>query len=227
MTSIGFLYTQSNDRLWRKNRQTNSGSTCLGRDINRNWPYKWSTPGGASTNPCAEDFKGGTEGDSPEAGALAVWLKDIKKKQGLKLFVDYHSYSQLFMTRRFLPGHSGVHRHLSLPTSTNRQYLTAYGYSCDTVPANNAEYQSLAKGAVAAIKAVHGVQFKYGPICSTIYKATGASVDYVNDIIGSDYTFTSELRDRGLSGFILPPNQILPSGEESYAGLRYLLLNMK
>jgi murein tripeptide amidase MpaA len=93
--------------------------------------------------------------------------------------------------------------------------------------ANNNELQALAKGAVAAIKAVHGTSFDYGPICSTIYKATGSSVDYVNDVVKSDYTFTSELRDTGNYGFVLPANQIVPSGEEAYAGLRYLLLNMR
>lgn len=33
----GFAYTQSTDRLWRKNRQKVSTSSCLGTDINRNW----------------------------------------------------------------------------------------------------------------------------------------------------------------------------------------------
>jgi carboxypeptidase A4 len=37
----GFAYTQSTDRLWRKNRQSVSTSSCLGRDINRNWPNHW------------------------------------------------------------------------------------------------------------------------------------------------------------------------------------------
>src|SRR4051812_7154726 len=58
LTDLGFVYTQTNDRLWRKNRQTLSGNSCVGRDINRNWPYMWSVPGGASTDPCAEDYKG-------------------------------------------------------------------------------------------------------------------------------------------------------------------------
>ncbi|KAJ9148825.1 Zinc carboxypeptidase [Coniochaeta hoffmannii] len=197
----GFLYTQSSNRLWRKNRQSTSGSTCIGHDINRNWPYQWSVTGGASTDPCAEDFKGKTQGDAPETQVLSAWMQKIKSAQGLKLFIDYHSYSQLFMT--------------------------PYGYSCTAVTANNNELQALAKGAVAAIKAVHGTAFDYGPICSTIYKATGSSVDYVNDVVKSDYTFTSELRDTGNYGFVLPANQIVPSGEEAYAGMRYLLLNMK
>ncbi|KAH7020770.1 uncharacterized protein B0I36DRAFT_252034 [Microdochium trichocladiopsis] len=197
----GFIYTQTTDRLWRKNRQSTSGSSCVGHDINRNWNYQWSVSGGASTNPCAEDFKGTSGGDTPEFKALSSWLSGIKSKQGLKLFIDYHSYSQLFMT--------------------------PYGYSCTAVSTKNTELQSLARGAVAAIKAQSGYTYQYGPICSTIYKATGSSVDYVNDVIGSDYTFTSELRDTGNYGFVLPANQILPSGQEAYAGFRYLLLNMR
>ncbi|MCJ1240681.1 hypothetical protein MMC14_008685 [Varicellaria rhodocarpa] len=218
----GFSYTQTNDRLWRKNRQTTSGSSCLGHDINRNWPYMWSVAGGASTDPCAEDFKGNEyspkqqevlpanqnhllglqQGDAPETGVLSSYLNTLAKAStGLKLYIDYHSYSQLFMT--------------------------PYGYSCTVVATNNANLQSLAGGVVAAIKAVYGTVFQYGPICTTIYQATGSSVDYVNDVTKAQYAFTSELRDTGKNGFVLPANQILPSAVEAYAGVRYLLLNMK
>lgn len=89
--------------MWRKNRQTTSGSNCLGHDINRNWPYKWDVPGGASTNPCAEDFRGVSAGDAPETKALSAFLQKTKNAQGLKLYIDYHSYSQLFMTRKPAP----------------------------------------------------------------------------------------------------------------------------
>ncbi|OHE96042.1 zinc carboxypeptidase [Colletotrichum orchidophilum] len=197
----GFIYTQTTNRLWRKNRQSTSGSNCIGHDINRNWPFQWSVTGGASTDPCAEDFKGASQGDAPETAALSAWLAKTKSAQGLKLFIDFHSYSQLFMT--------------------------PYGYSCTAVSAKNSELQSLAKGAVAAIKAVHGTSYQYGPICTTIYKATGNSVDYVNDVVKADYTFTQELRDTGNYGFILPASQIVPTSEETYAGVRYLLQNMK
>lgn len=96
----GFLYTQSSDRLWRKNRQTNSGSSCVGRDINRNWNYMWNVPGGASTDPCADDYKGVSAGDTVEFKALSSYIQNLKNTQGLKLYIDYHSYSQLFMTRK-------------------------------------------------------------------------------------------------------------------------------
>jgi carboxypeptidase A4 len=86
--------------------------------------------------------------------------------------------------------------------------------------------QSLAAGVAKAIKAVYGTSYKYGPICSTIYQATGTSVDYVNDVTQAKHTFTIELRDTGTNGFVLPASQILPSGVETWAGLRYLLINM-
>lgn len=104
---------------------------------------------------------------------------------------------------------------------------TAYGYSCSVVSSNNAEYQSLASGVVAAIKSVYGTVFRTGAICPTIYQVSGGSVDYVTDVSKAQYTFTSELRDTGNYGFVLPANQILPSAIEAFAGLKYLLLNLK
>ncbi|KAL8752131.1 MAG: hypothetical protein Q9199_005962 [Rusavskia elegans] len=198
----GFVYTQTNDRLWRKNRQSTSGSSCLGHDINRNWNYQWATPGGASTDPCAQDFKGLAPADAPETVVLANFVNKLAASaQKLKLFIDYHSYSQLFMT--------------------------PYGYSCTVLTANNAEYQSLAQGVAAAIKSVYGTVFKTGPICPTIYQVSGSSVDYVADVTKAQYSFTSELRDTGKYGFVLPANQIAPSGVEAWAGLRYLLGNLR
>lgn len=114
-----------------------------------------------------------------------------------------------------------------MPKQADKLAIKAYGYSCTAVARKNEELQSLARGAAAAIRAVHGTSFETGPICSTIYKATGNSVDYANDVVGADYTFTAELRDTGRYGFVLPASQIVPSGEEAYAGVRYLLQNMK
>ena len=30
------------DRYWRKNREPNEGSVCVGTDLNRNWDANWS-----------------------------------------------------------------------------------------------------------------------------------------------------------------------------------------
>ncbi|CAK7205308.1 hypothetical protein SEUCBS139899_008077 [Sporothrix eucalyptigena] len=206
----GFVYTQTTDRLWRKNRQTNTNASltttstspaCIGRDINRNWPIAWGVDGGASSDPCAQDYRGGAQADAPETVALTSWLLATHKRQSIALYIDYHSYGQLFMT--------------------------PYGYSCERFPANNAELQDLATGAADAIYDIHGVYFQSGGICSMLYKSTGNSVDYVHDVVGVPYSFTSELRDMGQTGFVLPPAQIRPSCEEALAGVQYLLKNIE
>ncbi len=124
--------------MWRKNRQTTSGSSCLGHDINRNWPYKWDVSGGASDNPCAEDFRGRSAGDAPETKALTSFLQKTKTAQGLKLYIDYHSYSQLFMSRKqllsafrfFLLGENMLNPHLQ-PTDTRAALCPPTTPSCN------------------------------------------------------------------------------------------------
>jgi len=90
----GFVYSQTTDRLWRKNRQTVSGNSCVGRDINRNWPYKWEVTGGASTNPCSETYKGVAAGDAPENRALSAQVRTLRDSRGIRLYLDVHSYGQ-------------------------------------------------------------------------------------------------------------------------------------
>lgn len=59
-------------------------------------------------------------------------MRAVRDQQGVKMYMDWHSYSQLWMT--------------------------PYGYTCSTLPAANAELQSISGGAVAAIEAVYGTQ---------------------------------------------------------------------
>ena len=113
-------------------------------------------------------------------------------------------------------------KHISL--SNTCRY--PYGYTCSGVLPNSAKYSSLTKGAIAAVKAVHGTAFTGGPICTTIYQVSGDSVDYAFEVAKANYSMTVELRDTGNFGFVLPAAQILPSGEEMWAGLAYMLKNM-
>jgi len=49
--------------------------------------------------------------------------------------------------------------------------------------------------------------------------ATGSSMDYVKGTFGTPITYTYELRDTGRYGFLLPPAQIIPTGEETLDSL--------
>jgi hypothetical protein len=99
-TLPGFVYSQVADRLWRKNRQPGpSGSTCVGRDINRNWEFGWdSNPLGASTNPCSQTYKGVKPSDSPENAGLDAFARKLRDGAGIKLYIDWHSYGQYILS---------------------------------------------------------------------------------------------------------------------------------
>ncbi|KAF9463737.1 hypothetical protein BDZ94DRAFT_586488 [Collybia nuda] len=194
----GFVYTQTSDRMWRKSRSpAPSGSTCIGTDLNRNFPYKWEAPGGASTSPCSETYKGRSAGDTPETAAMARFLESRGLSSiGARLFIDFHSYGNYF--------------------------LSPYGWT-SSVPPNNAQIQSVAKGFAAAVKAVHGISTTTGPSGPTLYATTGTTVDHAFEVAKIPYSYTNELRDTGTYGFVLPANQILPTGQDAYAGVKYLL----
>jgi len=70
-----------------------------------------------------------------------------------------------------------------------------------------------------ALKKVHGTEFVTGPIATTIYPASGSTVDYTYGTLGIKYSYGVELRDTGDYGFLLPADQIIPSGEEALAAV--------
>ncbi|CRK19062.1 hypothetical protein BN1708_012515 [Verticillium longisporum] len=78
----GFVYTQTTNRLWRKNRQTLSGSSCVGRDPNRNWPYKW---------------EGRAAADAPEIRGAKAQVDTLAAGRGIRFYIDFHSYGQYIL----------------------------------------------------------------------------------------------------------------------------------
>lgn len=163
----GFVYSQTTDRLWRKNRQTLSGSRCIGVDVNRNWPYQWDVAGGASTDPCEGDYRGAAAGDAAEMAGLVSTLQKIQQQQGVKLYIDWHSYGQLVLTRTSCPA-SVCGYYLSTNSCFTCIYIcTAYGYNCSARTSNDAEIQQLAAGTVDEIAKLFGTVYESGPVCST------------------------------------------------------------
>lgn len=198
MNPDGFAYTISTDRLWRKNRQVRNGTDCIGTDANRNWPYKWDLEGGSSPDPCDITYRGEAGGDTPEITALTTHTSKVAKVAGIKWYVDWHAYSQLV--------------------------LLPWGWTCDESQniGNLDKQMSLAKGFTEAVKGVNGLDFVYGPLCKTIYFTAGGSEDWVTAIAGGEFAWGIELRPNGASenGFVLPPEQIVLSGKEIWAGVQ-------
>ena len=62
--------------------------------------------------------------------------------------------------------------------------------------------------------AVHGRNYRQGPIYTTIYPASGSSVDYVYAVNGVTYSYGTEMRSSNGNG---PADPILPASEEMWA----------
>jgi hypothetical protein len=186
----GYIFSWTTDRLWRKNRAVNPGSTCRGVDPNRNWGYEWGGEG-ASTNPCNQTFRGPAAFSEPETQVIRDY---ITANPRIGAAIDFHSYSELI--------------------------LSPWGWT-NTLPPGHETFDLLNAAMQAAIASVHGKIYAAGPSYTTIYPASGVMPDWTwggRGILG----WTIELRDRGQFGFVLPPEQIIPTAEENLEGVHAL-----
>ena len=89
----GYLYTQTDNRLWRKTRKPN-GNGCFGTDANRNFGFHWGT-GGSSSDPCSDTYMGSEPFSEIETANMRDWL--TANKDMIKFYNNVHSYSQLIL----------------------------------------------------------------------------------------------------------------------------------
>jgi murein tripeptide amidase MpaA len=196
----GYQYSHTTNRMWRKTRSPNSGSTCIGTDPCRNGAKGWGGAG-ASSDPCSDTYRGRAAYSEPEVKAIVDY---VKKLGNVKYYNNFHSYSQL--------------------------WLSPWGYTNQLPPQPDyGKQMTVGQLAVAEIKKVHGLTYRQGPVYTTIYPASGVLCDDVYGSAGVILSYTCELRDTGASGFLLPPSQIRPNGEEIWASTvaiaNYILAN--
>jgi carboxypeptidase T len=86
-------------RLWRKNRQPNSGSSYVGTDLNRNYGYKWGCCGGSSGSPSNETYRGAAAFSAPETQVMRDFIASrvVNGKQQIKTSITFHSYALLVL----------------------------------------------------------------------------------------------------------------------------------
>nr|XP_020039392.1 carboxypeptidase A4 isoform X2 [Castor canadensis] len=191
----GYVYTQTQNRLWRKTRSLNPGSRCVGTDPNRNWNSSFAGEG-ASDNPCSEVYHGPHANSEVEVKSVVDF---IQKHGHFKCFIDLHSYSQLLMY--------------------------PYGYTVKKA-LDAEELDDVARQAAEALASLSGTKYQVGPTCTTVYPASGSSIDWAYDN-GIKYAFTFELRDTGHYGFLLPASQIIPTAEETWLGLKTIMEHVR
>ncbi|NXF00868.1 CBPO Carboxypeptidase, partial [Smithornis capensis] len=140
---------------------------------------------GASFDCKSDIFCGSGPESEPETRAVAQFIE--KNKNDIVCYLTIHSYGQLI--------------------------LTPYG-STTKPPSNNEELIQVANKAAVALKGKYGTSYKVGPSSLILYNNSGSSRDWAR-MIGIPLSYTFELRDTGTYGFVLPPDQIQPTCEET------------
>jgi carboxypeptidase A4 len=189
----GYEYARNTQRLWRKNRRNNGGGS-YGVDLNRNWDAGWGGPG-SSGDPDDLTYRGTAPFSEPETAAIRDF---IQSRCDIVSFIDYHSYGQYI--------------------------LYPFGYKCVGGPPepDRTIFQTLSSEMQGLIQSVHGRTYTYGPTCEHLYTASGGSNDWVYEASGA-FAFVIELRDTGQYGFVLPPDQILPTVQENLPAVLHLM----
>lgn len=194
----GYEYTWTVDRLWRKNRARNQGSSCRGVDLNRNYNDHWNE-GGSSSNPCSDTYHGPYAESEPETMVVTRFFRENGPIIGA---IDWHSYSQLI--------------------------LRPYGWTDQDSP-DEPMLKELGDLMSDRAYAVHEKRY-ISQKSIGLYPTTGTASDwfYGEDATSSNggyraASFTIELRDTGAYGFLLPPDQIIPNGQEMVAAVQYFI----
>jgi hypothetical protein len=145
--------------------------------------------GGGSSGSPSSDIYRGT---APFSEPETRAVSDyIKTLDNIVAAIDFHSYSQLI--------------------------LRPYGWG-STPPPNEAEGKAVGALMQTAVRNTHGM-FYTNEGAWELYIAAGGASDWFYSEGRIPLSYTIELRDTGRYGFLLPANQIIPTGQEALAAV--------
>nr|UPI76681.1 M14 metal carboxypeptidase 4 [Antheraea yamamai] len=156
-----------------------------GIDLNRNWNNNWLVLG-ASTNSASDNYAGPGPFSEAESRTLSTYISAMSHR--IEMYLSFHSSGQLLL----------------LPFGNTTEPL-----------ANYYDAMNIGRRAMGALSVRYGTEYTTGNIAEAIYHATGTSVDWVKEHLQVPLVYCYELRDRGTYGHLLPPEQILPTSQET------------
>ena len=146
---------------------------------------------GSSSEPCSHIYSGTHPFSEPEIRALADLLWSLRDR--IKFYLTIHSFNQL--------------------------WACPYAHTTEPSP-SLAVHMRVLRAIQRATFESEGVQYEIGPLSTSLYVGSGFGIDFAYEKCGIEHSYLVELRDKGLHGFVLPADQIMPTARETYAGLR-------
>jgi len=193
----GYEYTHisSLTRMWRKTRSNhNSIVGCVGVDPNRNFDFAWGGDG-TSADKCSEIYKGPSAFSEPETQAMRDLIIEGAENGGVNwtAYFAIHSYAQM--------------------------WLVPWGWTSD-LPPTYPELKQFGDIGAAALTQVYGTRYEVGSVTELLSPGAGGSDDWAYGSGIFKYSQTVEVRDTGLYGFLLPPELIVETAIETWAGIQ-------
>ncbi|KAM7347490.1 uncharacterized protein ACRADG_007057 [Cochliomyia hominivorax] len=204
----GYVYSHEYDRFWKKSRSRhisrpsgilNSAMTwlqkkrakekvCFGVDLDRNWHYQWGRRG-SSKSPCNEFYAGPTPFSEPETKALSDFLMDYRTQ--IKLFVSMQAYGQI----------------ISYPYKANTTY--------DTERLDDLLDVAMV-GTDGLRKKGSKSRYKIDSSNDLIENRSGCSDAFAAYEAGIPFSYTLQLADNGVHGYLLPSASIESTARDSF-----------
>ncbi|XP_026742944.1 zinc carboxypeptidase-like [Trichoplusia ni] len=171
--------------------------TGFGVDLNRNWNDNWLKES-VSTNVASDVFAGPGPFSEIETRTLSTYIMNMADK--IDLYLSFHSSGQILL----------------LPFGNTTEPLSNYD-----------DAMKIGIRAMGALSVRYRTPYTIGNIAEAIYFATGTSIDWVKERLHVPLVYCYELRDRGTYGHLLPPDQILPTAEETMDSIVEMILQAK
>ncbi|XP_034118258.1 uncharacterized protein LOC117577539 [Drosophila albomicans] len=212
----GYVYSHEYDRFWKKSRSQHvakpSGGlldtamtwlqqkqakekVCYGVDLDRNWMHQWGKRG-SSKGPCNEFYAGPAPFSEPETKAVSEFLMDYRTQ--IKLFVSLQAYGQV----------------VSYPVKANSTF--------------NAE--RLDDFLDVAMVGVDGLRkkgsksrYKVDSANDLIEQRSGCADAFAAYEIGIPFSYTLQLADNGVHGYLLPSSAIEPTARDAFEIIKGML----
>ncbi|VDK82401.1 unnamed protein product [Litomosoides sigmodontis] len=206
----GYEYSRSDQspraRFWRKNRgkivcskdRWHRRRCCTGVDLNRNFDFYWGESG-SSSHICSEIYHGSEPFSEPETRAIRDKLLSVEMYGKVDAFITLHTYSQM--------------------------WIYPYSHQRHAVPNDVNDLEEVGRQAVKALENIYGTKFRLGTGADILYPSSGGSDDWAKAKAGVKFVYLLELRpgENDFDGFLLDRRQLIPTGRETWAGVRVVI----